>query len=65
MVAAEPGRRPLEPTTDREIAVGPEGGWTEAELEAAGDRVSLGPTVLRIETAAVAAAARIVAAVDA
>jgi 16S rRNA (uracil1498-N3)-methyltransferase len=64
MVAAEPGGRPLAPT-DGEIAIGPEGGWTEAELEAAADRVSLGPTVLRIETAAVAAAARIVAAHDA
>ena len=41
------------------VAVGPEGGWTEAELRAAregGWRVlSLGPTVLRTETAALAA----------
>jgi len=41
--------------------VGPEGGWTEVELEAliaAGAQpVSLGPHTLRIETAAIALAA--------
>jgi len=37
------------------IAVGPEGGWAESELVAAGPLVGLGPTVLRGETAAVAA----------
>jgi 16S rRNA (uracil1498-N3)-methyltransferase len=40
--------------------IGPEGGWTDAEraaFDAAGfNALSLGPTVLRIETAAVAAA---------
>jgi 16S rRNA U1498 N3-methylase RsmE len=40
--------------------IGPEGGWTDAEraaFDAAGiTAVSLGPTILRIETAAVAAA---------
>ncbi|QDU20891.1 RsmE family RNA methyltransferase [Urbifossiella limnaea] len=41
------------------IAVGPEGGFTDAEVEAATGwaRVGLGPRVLRVETAAVAAAA--------
>ncbi len=40
----------------RTIAVGPEGGWTPAELERAGPRtVTLGDTVLRTETAAIAA----------
>lgn len=43
------------------VLIGPEGGWTEAELqqaEAAGYmRWKIGPHVLRIETAAVAAAA--------
>ncbi len=42
-------------------AIGPEGGWTDAELRAADAagavRVSLGPHILRIETAAVAVAA--------
>jgi 16S rRNA (uracil1498-N3)-methyltransferase len=59
-VAAEPGGRPLAPG-DRIVAVGPEGGWTPAELELAVDRVSLGDTVLRVETAAVVAATLLVA----
>ena len=37
------------------VLIGPEGGWSEAEVEAA-DTVALGPTVLRAETAALAAA---------
>lgn len=42
------------------VLIGPEGGWTDEEV--AGRRlVSLGPTVLRAETAAVAAAARLAA----
>ena len=42
------------------LLVGPEGGWTDAEL---GDRrrVGLGPTVLRAETAAIAAGTLMVA----
>jgi 16S rRNA (uracil1498-N3)-methyltransferase len=39
------------------IAVGPEGGWDPAELERWGTGIGLGPTVLRSETAAVAAGA--------
>jgi 16S rRNA (uracil1498-N3)-methyltransferase len=57
---AEPGGRELEPR-DRAVAIGPEGGWSPAELAAASDQVSLGPYVLRVETAAVVAAARMVA----
>ncbi len=56
---AEPGGRPIE-RADRMVAVGPEGGWSAAELALAGDRVSLGPHVLRVETAAVVAAAAMV-----
>jgi 16S rRNA U1498 N3-methylase RsmE len=37
------------------VAVGPEGGWDADELAAAGSLLGLGPTVLRAETAAVAA----------
>jgi 16S rRNA (uracil1498-N3)-methyltransferase len=43
------------------IAIGPEGGWTEAELsqfQASGWLpVTLGPTIVRVETAAIAAVA--------
>jgi 16S rRNA (uracil1498-N3)-methyltransferase len=43
------------------VAVGPEGGWTDSELELARthgwDVLSLGPRTLRVETAAVALAA--------
>jgi 16S rRNA (uracil1498-N3)-methyltransferase len=45
------------------LAIGPEGGWSEAELAlglAHGwQSISLGPRILRVETAALAAAARI------
>jgi 16S rRNA (uracil1498-N3)-methyltransferase len=45
------------------VAIGPEGGFTAEELTRATDRgwqlASLGPRVLRVETAAVAAAARL------
>jgi 16S rRNA (uracil1498-N3)-methyltransferase len=53
--AAEPGGRPLR-AGDAAVAVGPEGGWSPKELEVAGGSVSLGPNVLRVETAAVVAA---------
>ncbi len=39
------------------LAVGPEGGWDAEELERFGPGVGLGPTVLRAETAALAAGA--------
>jgi len=39
------------------VLVGPEGGWSEAELAAPRPHVTLGPFVLRAETAALAAAA--------
>ena len=58
-VAAEPGARPIGPG-DFTVAIGPEGGWSPAELEAATDTVSLGATVLRVETAAIVAAAHLV-----
>lgn len=43
---------------DAAIIVGPEGGWSPREVEQIGDRAwSLGPRVLRVETAAIAASA--------
>jgi len=50
---AEPGGPP--PGLDRSVVlVGPEGGWSSAELAAGAATVGLGPTVLRVETAAIA-----------
>jgi len=49
------------PPSSVAIAIGPEGGWTPAELEAAGgagfETAGLGPRILRAETAAIAAVA--------
>lgn len=57
VVVAEPGGRPLT-RADRAVAVGPEGGWSTAELALVDPerRVALSPNVLRVETAAIAAA---------
>ena len=53
---AEPGGPP--PTLARPVVlVGPEGGWSERERATAPSVVGLGPTILRAETAAVAAGA--------
>lgn len=57
---AEPGGRPLR-SSDRLLAIGPEGGWSASEVSIATGSVSLGSTVLRVETAAVVAAALMVA----
>lgn len=51
---AEPGGRPLA-VGDALVVIGPEGGWTPEELGAGLPTVGLGPTILRAETAAVAA----------
>jgi 16S rRNA (uracil1498-N3)-methyltransferase len=53
-VAAEPGGRCVT-STDRLIAIGPEGGWTPDELALAENLVGLGDAVLRVETAALVA----------
>lgn len=58
---AEPRGRPLSPA-DRSLAIGPEGGWSPEELAFATDTVGLGEQVLRVETAALAAAVLLVAA---
>jgi 16S rRNA (uracil1498-N3)-methyltransferase len=44
------------------IAIGPEGGWSNAEVELATNSVTLGSTVLRAETAAIAAGTLLTAA---
>ncbi len=53
-VMAEPGGRVVG-TSDNCIAIGPEGGWSDRELEMARDQVSVGRNVLRTETAGLAA----------
>ena len=68
VVIAHPGGKPLSadivPSTAMEIIglVGPEGGFTDEELciadRAGVIRISLGPHILRVETAAIALAAR-------
>lgn len=54
LALAEPGGKPLSLSTPV-VAVGPEGGWSEAELGLTPNLVGLGPHVLRAETAAAAA----------
>ncbi|MCP5027021.1 MAG: 16S rRNA (uracil(1498)-N(3))-methyltransferase [Actinomycetia bacterium] len=55
VVVADRDGRPLT-RRDRTILIGPEGGWSTEELEAAPDSVVLGEQVMRAETAALAAA---------
>lgn len=51
---AEPGGAPAS-LAHPVMLIGPEGGWTPEELAAGDARVGLGATVLRVETAAIAA----------
>jgi 16S rRNA (uracil1498-N3)-methyltransferase len=55
------GASEIVPKGDVCVAVGPEGGFTDSEIDAAHSAgwrlVSLGPRVLRVETAALALAA--------
>ena len=60
VVRADRGGRGVS-SADRLIAVGPEGGWTDEEREQLVDRVGLPGAVLRAETAAIVAAALLVA----
>ncbi|MGD0255636.1 MAG: RsmE family RNA methyltransferase [Acidimicrobiales bacterium] len=54
LALAEPGADPPTSATTA-VAVGPEGGWEESELDRGDPLVGLGPGILRAETAAVAA----------
>ena len=56
---ASPGGAERPPTGGGCVVVGPEGGLTAEEEARFARRFSLGPTILRIETAAVVAAARL------
>lgn len=66
ILLADPRGEPLDATPETTAMiiglVGPEGGFTAEEIAAAdragGRRIALGPHVLRVETAAVALAAR-------
>ncbi len=51
---AEPGGAPIT-AAHRMIAIGPEGGFAPDELERSRERVSLGESILRAETAAIVA----------
>ncbi len=60
LVLAEPGGDPPSLATPT-VLIGPEGGWTEAELDQVPGRVGLGPQILRVETAAITVGAVLVA----
>ena len=53
-LAERDGEPPRGTTTT--VLVGPEGGWSDEERAAVGRQVGLGDHVLRVETAAIAAA---------
>lgn len=57
---AHPGGEPLD-STKVNVMIGPEGGWSESELNVGFETVNLGSTILRSETAAVALGARMCA----
>jgi 16S rRNA (uracil1498-N3)-methyltransferase len=48
------------PAEVRAVVIGPEGGFDDGEVDESLPRVWLGPTILRVETAAVVAASRLV-----
>lgn len=56
LALAEPGGGPLT-AASRAVLIGPEGGWAPEELDSGLDTAGLGSTILRTETAAVAAGA--------
>lgn len=61
VVVADRGGQARLPAGAVTVAIGPEGGWADGEVPADHPRVSLGSRVLRVETAALAVAARLLA----
>lgn len=57
LVVADAGGEPAVPPGRGTLLVGPEGGFAEGEIPKSAARMGLGPTVLRVETAAVAGVA--------
>lgn len=60
-VVAEPGSAGRIDATTRAVLIGPEGGFDQVELASGVPHVALAPSVLRVETAAVVAAAGLIA----
>ncbi len=60
-VIAEPGAAGCIDDSVNTVLIGPEGGFDQVELAAAGRTIGLGETVLRVETAAIVAAACLIA----
>lgn len=58
MVVCHPGGQTVPPPA-RTVVIGPEGGFGDEELPADAVRWDLGPTILRVETAALVAVARL------
>ncbi len=58
VLVCDPGGR-TEATHARTVVIGPEGGWAPGEIPETMARWSLGSTVLRVETAAIVAASRL------
>jgi len=61
LVRDAPRRLTEIPPRDMTLFIGPEGGWSERELQLGGDRASLGPRNLRADTAAIVALAVVLA----
>jgi RsmE family RNA methyltransferase len=57
LLVAAPGGEPSPPRVrSATVAVGPEGGWAPDEIPTDATCIELGPTILRVETAAIVAA---------
>jgi 16S rRNA U1498 N3-methylase RsmE len=59
VAAADPGGTFPSDWRPRTVVIGPEGGWAPGEIPESVTRLDLGTTILRVETAALVAAARL------